>query len=76
MFRVKPLPPRSASDVALSNGPVQEARKLGNEVFQDDQPDVADAFREHWLYENQGAMDAWNKHVAEYGLPLAAYCEF
>lgn len=35
--------------------------------------EVADTHRQCWLEENKNAMDAWNGHVAEHGLPLAAY---
>jgi len=37
---------------------------------------VADARRQRWLDANQGAMDAWNDHVAAHGLPLAAFRQF
>lgn len=38
--------------------------------------EVADARRQRWLTENQDAMDVWNGHVAEHGLPLAAFRQF
>jgi antitoxin CcdA len=37
---------------------------------------VADAHRQRWLEANQGAMEAWNDHVAAHGLPLAAFRQF
>ncbi len=37
---------------------------------------VANARRQRWLEENKGAIDAWNGHVARYGLPLAAFRQF
>jgi antitoxin CcdA len=37
---------------------------------------VAERRRQRWLEENRGAMAAWNDHVAEHGLPLAAYRQF
>jgi len=37
---------------------------------------VAEARRQRWLEENREAMDAWNEHVAEHGLPLAIYRQF
>ena len=37
---------------------------------------VAEKRRQRWLEENRDAMDAWNGHVAQHGLPLAAYDQF
>ena len=37
---------------------------------------VVEECRHVWLEENREAMDAWNGHVAQYGLPLAAYRQF
>lgn len=37
---------------------------------------VAEKRQHRWLEENQDAMDAWNGHVAQHGLPLAAYRQF
>ncbi len=34
---------------------------------------VAERCRHRWLEGNREAMDAWNGHVAQHGLPLAAY---
>jgi len=38
--------------------------------------EVAGARRSRWLQENREAMEAWNDHVAEHGLPLAAFRQF
>ena len=37
---------------------------------------MAEKRRRRWLEENREAMDAWNGHVAQHGLPLAAYRQF
>ena len=37
---------------------------------------VAEKHRHRWLGKNRDAMDAWNGHVAQHGLPLAAYRQF
>ena len=37
---------------------------------------VAEERRHRWLQENREAMEAWNGHVAQHGLPLAAYRQF
>jgi len=59
---------------------LRDARDLGINLSQACErglaAEVADARRQRWLEENRGSMDAWNGHVAEYGLPLAALRQF
>ena len=37
---------------------------------------VAKNYLHRWREESREAMDAWNGHVAQHGLPLAAYRQF
>ncbi len=42
---------------------------MGHNMSQACERHVADAYRQRWLEEKQGAIDAWNDHVARSGLP-------
>lgn len=71
---------RRATNVTLPETLLQEARALGINLSQACERGLAAAVaatrEQHWLDENRAAMDAWNAHVAEHGLPLAAYRQF
>lgn len=72
--------PRRATNVTLPETLLHDARDMGINLSQACErglaAEVADARRQRWLKENRGAMDAWNGHVAEHGLPLAAFRQF
>ena len=74
------VPRRRATNVTLSAPLLQDARALGINVSDACERGLAAAVAERqrarWLEENKEAMDAWNEHVAEHGLPLAAYRQF
>jgi len=71
---------RRATNVTLPEALLREARAMGINLSQACERGlaaaVADARRQRWLDANQGAMDAWNDHVAAHGLPLAAFRQF
>ncbi len=72
--------PRRATNVTLPETLLHDARDMGINLSQACErglaTEVANARRQRWLKENRGAMDAWNGHVAEHGLPLAAFRQF
>jgi antitoxin CcdA len=72
--------PRRPTNVTLPEPLLREARALGVNLSQACEcglaAEVAATRRERWLAENRQAMDTWNEHVAEHGLPLAAYREY
>ncbi len=72
--------PRRATNVTLPEGLLRDARELGINLSQACErglaAEVAAARQQRWLEENRDAMDAWNKHVAEHGLPLAGFRQF
>ncbi len=72
--------PRRPTNVTLPERLLREARELGVNLSKACErglsAEVAATRRDRWLAENRQAMDAWNEHVAEHGLPLAAYREF
>ena len=77
------MPPsslRRATNVTLPEALLREARSLGINLSQACEHGLAAAVAEHrrarWLEENRDAIEAWNEHVAEHGLPLAAYRQF
>ena len=61
--------PRRATNVTLSETLLQDAREMGINLSQACERglavEVANTYRQRWLEENKGAMDAWNGHVAE-----------
>ncbi len=73
-------PARRATNVTLPEALLQDARELGINLSQACERGlaaaVADMRRQRWLQENAAAIEAWNGHVAEHGLPLAAYRQF
>ena len=74
------LSPRRATNVTLPETLLREAREMGINLSQACEHGLAQAVvekrRHRWLDENWDAMDAWNGHVAQHGLPLAAYRQF
>ena len=74
------LSPRRATNVALPETLLRDAREMGINLSQACEHGLAQAVaekrRHRWLEENQEAMDAWNGHIAQHGLPLAAYRQF
>lgn len=72
--------PRRATNVTLPETLLREAREMGINLSQACErglaAEVANARRQRWLEENRDAMVAWNDHVAEHGLPLAAFRQF
>lgn len=75
-----PSEPRRATNVTLPEPLLRDARALGINLSQACERGLAAAVAERrrarWLDANQAAMEAWNEHVAEHGLPLAAYRQF
>jgi len=75
-----PASPKRATNVSLPETLLQEARALGINLSQACERGLAAAVseerRQRWLAENEEAINAWNDHVAQEGLPLAAYREF
>lgn len=81
MPRSTPTPAaRRATNVTLPGTPIQQARDLGINLSEACGHGVAlavaDRRRQRWLAENAEAVEAWNTHVAEHGLPLAACRQF
>ena len=72
--------PRRATNVTLPETLLRDARDMGINLSHACErglaAEVADVRRQRWLEENRGAMDAWNGHVAEHGLLLAAFRQF
>jgi antitoxin CcdA len=72
--------PRRATNVTLPEELLREARDLRINLSQACErglaAEVTEARRRRWLDENQGAIEAWNEHVAVHGLPLAVYRQF
>lgn len=83
MSRSAPHPataPRRATNVTLPEILLREARDMGINLSQACERGLAAAVaeqrRQRWLEENGEAIAAWNDHVAEHGLPLAAFRQF
>ncbi len=72
--------PLCSTDVALPESLVSEAHRLHVDVSQACErglrADVAAAKARQWQEENQAAIDAWNLHVEQNGVPLAEYRTF
>ena len=71
---------RRATNVTLPEALLRDARELGVNLSQACERGliaaVATTRRQRWLDQNQDAMHAWNEHIAQHGLPLAAYRQF
>lgn len=76
----RPTAARRPTNVTLPEALLREARQLEINLSQACERGLAAAIaerrRESWLAANRGAMEAWNAHVAEHGLPLAAFRQF
>ena len=72
--------PRRATNVTLPEVLLREARELNINVSQACErglaSDVAETKAQRWLRENRAAMDAWNDHVEQHGIPLAEFRQF
>lgn len=73
-------PQRRETSVSLSDALLRQAQELGVDLSQACErglaAEVQAASRQRWLAENQAAIQAWNDHVAEHGLPLASHRQF
>lgn len=71
---------RQGTNVTLPEALLREARQLNINLSQACERGLAAAVLEmkaaQWRQDNQAAMDAWNAHVEEKGLPLAEYRQF
>lgn len=65
MSRAKPSAvPWRVTNVTFPEGLLRDDREMGHNMSQVCERHVADAHRQRRLEENQGAIDAWNRHVA------------
>lgn len=71
---------RQRTNVTLPEALLREARQLNINLSQACERGLSAAVLEmkaaQWRQENQAAMEAWNTHVEEKGLPLAEYRQF
>lgn len=71
---------RRATNVTLPDALLREARALEINLSQACErglaAEVAAAKEQRWLRENRAAMDAWNDHVEQHGLPLSEFRRF
>lgn len=71
---------RRPTNVTLPEALLHDARELGINLSQACESGllfaVASERRQRWLATNRDALDSYNTHVAEHGLPLAAYRQF
>ncbi len=71
---------RRPTTVTLPESLLQEAQRLGVDVSQACEGGLATAVSsakaQRWLVDNRAAMDAWNRHVEENGLPLGEFHQF
>lgn len=71
---------RRATNITLSAALLRDARDLGINLSQACErglaAEIASTRRRRWLEQNHDAMQAWNKHVAQHGLPLSTYRQF
>ena len=72
--------PRRATNVTLPEALLREARDLNINVSQACErglaTEVSETKAQRWLRDNRAAMDAWNEHVEQHGLPLAGFRQF
>jgi antitoxin CcdA len=66
--------------VTLPEALLQEAKALGIDISQACEKglaaSVAEARAAAWLQQNRPALDAWNDHVEEHGIPLSEFRQF
>lgn len=71
---------RQRTNVTLPEPLLREARALGINLSQACARglalEVAETRAASWVHENQAAITAWNDHVEQHGLPLAAFRSF
>lgn len=71
---------RRATNVTLPDALLREARDLNINVSQACErglvAEVTDARARRWLQENRAAMEGWNAHVEQHGLPLSEFRRF
>ena len=71
---------RRQTNVTLPAGLLNEARSLGVNVSQACESGLSNAVlalrRERWRQVNKAAIEDWNAHVEEHGLPLEEYRQF
>ena len=71
---------RRATNVTLPQSLLDEARDFGINLSQACErgvvAELAAARRSRWLAENSEAIDGWNDHVEQNGIPLAAFRQF
>ena len=72
--------PRRPTNVTLPDSLLSEARKLRINVSQACERglvrEVTETKARQWLADNRVAIDAWNQHVEQHGLPLAPFRQF
>ena len=72
--------PRRPTNVTLPDALLRDARELGINLSQACErglvAEVAAVRRQRWLEQNHDAIQDWNEHVTQRGLPLAAYRQF
>lgn len=71
---------RRATNVTLSESLLREARELKINVSQACERglciEVSETKARQWLSDNRAAIDAWNEHVEQHGLPLGHFRQF
>ena len=71
---------RRPTNVTLPDTLLRDARDLGINLSQACErglvAEVAAVRRQRWIEQNQDAIQSWNEHVTQHGLPLAAYRQF
>jgi antitoxin CcdA len=79
-MKQRATPPKRATNVTLPEPLLAEARTLGISVSQAAEAGLAQAIAakraEHWVRENQQAIQSSNAYVEKHGLPLAKYRMF
>jgi antitoxin CcdA len=77
---IPPRQTRRAANVTLPEALIREARALDINISQACEKGLAVAVSEAqaaaWLKENRPAIDAWNDHIHEHGIPLAEFRQF
>ena len=80
MPRIAAVGSRRPTNVTLPDALLRDARELGINLSQACErglaAEVTALRRQRWLEHNHDAIRDWNEHVAEHGLPLAAYRSF
>ena len=76
----QPNAARRATNVTLPDSLLSEARTLGINVSQACErglsAEVSEIKRRRWLSDNRAAIEAWNEHVEQHGLPLGEFRQF